>query len=1823
MSAENNDEGDFIRRALSSRSPHEILGVAANASEAEITRQYRLLMRRFHPDKRGDENALFTEVTARITSAMSAIRKGGNGASNSAAANQSDDNDDNDAAEHQGRGGNDVDDESDSDDESNSYDINSMQLPRGDRMLPSDMLQELISSLKATWNNHDAVRLAYAVPPSWFDACAAQICNGLRAQLGGVRFGCSVPECKHVADTWWNARLHLINGHEPFDIVRRTLVAAGLKNDWREQVAHVPSVLATARLFAQSPRTVARECQEKLDNIANATARLKALWLTTGSPTDAKVATVGFGQLVAISPHSNLPNDGPHVLVDAAPAATWANAAQCAKCDAPFRTRFWMAQGRHHCRQCGVSLCDACCVRGSLPHCGFGANELVRACAQCAAAGRVAAGEAWCRWAASRGVSPEQSCVALSIGLELGAAMPVSSNFLAVCTAVRDALMLGHAKEFEEVWRRVGIPLDERLAATACAVAGSDAAMANARSWLAAPGALAASDDASPSAAAQRKSDPEQSLALMALAWALGDRDSARAIAESVAAQSGEAQRSFGAWAAALGATNGATTESLVYGALAADNAVACARALVDGGHTLVAVQVALAALSGANGSSAATLLDVCSEALEPTDPLAALGAKKAAIAQHSTAQRARELATLEASAAAASASLTNRLRLAVLQRDVPSLLTELLALLEGRSVGDEAAIAALAQVAGGPQRDEQLWTRMAPDAAMHLLVHGCALMLRAASRGDSRHLAADGVAAWCAAVQVLPMPTLAEFVGDVLGDPIWHNAALAALSAAPQGPLALVLAGRFHDVDAALGAGANDAAMQSLTKFAKGSKQLKSLRRFERAVRAELQCKLDAAQTRGDAAAALESAACLLFNASELELGTPWLLARVVQLLLDAAAVADGGVATQTSWVRVPVVAVSSPLHDAAHRFALVRAALALASDLADAAQRRPQASRTPLVSFALWAVRRGALLQERISAQMVLIDDGGGDEVRGDSEHKPSPFIEHDMTVFAKVGARAARSITAVPVVAALPVLVSEAPLVAMLLVESVTPALSTHVLMGRNEHLQALRGNEALRTAVPSLSQVALARYDGAFCGWDDEADAWDSEACARAESQREADSPLETMRVRCRRTAVIGALLDERGFTPQHLGRVAAVPFESRDSDGFMPPRATPLLLAADSLSVVTAVEFDTSNGDLSLRGNKTGRGSGGLVDGADLAAVAACRGVSAVLFSLDPLQVDAVDSTMPCQHLVCAPGVLWNTARRLLDTLVITDYLLKMLTTGVEVSAIAPFVQRDADVALLQRLPFGVRSQLIALVAEANSSRNASQQKRRFWIENDVVPVDISGPGEGDNCVIVSVGSVKMRVCTRALEMNAEGRLVDAAVPDDASDPHARLAAFLTDNYNALATAFPCFGRLRELAKVIAAVRCIRVAIADAMFKRELPPAVAALDRVMRGRAAATDNSDMDRALSQLAEAIRSFPSATSERVAASVGPARPSESLLPSKWQIRADLKAQNSHVTYWTSALESQLDSAVDSNWRQLHSQLADLQREWDNAYERNMTVARANDNAVRQSVVALLRSPPLLFDVQRAEKFAGDWLRSGRMPDLISAAAQRNSTISSAGRLQVTCHSDAVDDDLRAELSVPREAWGSSSAAAARQCDMIVAVAAHQDDSRRVSGGVQLSANIRQQALQPPAHSAHRMGPTVLNNERVLAAPNSNAQRIDNDNAARQAAYNRAVAVAARAGNELVHVARSRAMKDLYEDKTKFNQLPRHVRTHLENQINSGTAPSRLKLPSDWNLCHSASAPRRVIGKTNYYGVTAAPRYWNNQQSAWERRAGFNHFR
>lgn len=153
----------------------------------------------------------------------------------------------------------------------------------------------------------------------------------------------------------------------------------------------------------------------------------------------------------------------------------------------------------------------------------------------------------------------------------------------------------------------------------------------------------------------------------------------------------------------------------------------------------------------------------------------------------------------------------------------------------------------------------------------------------------------------------------------------------------------------------------------------------------------------------------------------------------------------------------------------------------------------------------------------------------------------------------------------------------------------------------------------------------------------------------------------------------------------------------------------------------------------------------------------------------------------------------------------------TDYLLKMFTTDVEVSALPPFPIRPLSDGLMRRLPLDFRRKLTAFHCEPRSSEHG--EAHRFWIEAGELEYTQTNSGSELQYIF---GNLSMVVKTHKLVIDqATGRHTDSDETQDAESWESRMAKFLTNSFDEIARYFPEFARLRELAKLQAVYRLVK------------------------------------------------------------------------------------------------------------------------------------------------------------------------------------------------------------------------------------------------------------------------------------------------------------------------------------------------------------------------------------------------------------------------
>lgn len=146
-----------------------------------------------------------------------------------------------------------------------------------------------------------------------------------------------------------------------------------------------------------------------------------------------------------------------------------------------------------------------------------------------------------------------------------------------------------------------------------------------------------------------------------------------------------------------------------------------------------------------------------------------------------------------------------------------------------------------------------------------------------------------------------------------------------------------------------------------------------------------------------------------------------------------------------------------------------------------------------------------------------------------------------------------------------------------------------------------------------------------------------------------------------------------------------------------------------------------------------------------------------KNLQGAIFSLDP--ADANKPYHPFNKMRYAPNQLLET--ELFNTMLLTDYILKFLTTGQEVQGYYPFAQQPVD-NMIQHLPGYLRK----IIKDFQSTQH-SGQLHRFWIEAEELNLFVDEQGQDENKTTrIGVDTVKMVVKKHRMERDINGELHD-------------------------------------------------------------------------------------------------------------------------------------------------------------------------------------------------------------------------------------------------------------------------------------------------------------------------------------------------------------------------------------------------------------------------------------------------------------------------
>jgi hypothetical protein len=277
----------------------------------------------------------------------------------------------------------------------------------------------------------------------------------------------------------------------------------------------------------------------------------------------------------------------------------------------------------------------------------------------------------------------------------------------------------------------------------------------------------------------------------------------------------------------------------------------------------------------------------------------------------------------------------------------------------------------------------------------------------------------------------------------------------------------------------------------------------------------------------------------------------------------------------------------------------------------------------------------------------------------------------------------------------------------------------------------------------------------------------------------------------------------SLLAKKHWNVFDIERLLNHPLIPRTPEGWLYSERKPLgLLGRKLYSKVDGIKFNFNTGEVKFLFVPTRYpGAAALFDSDDIVDVFT-KGITNAIITLD--QPDQEFLSHPFQEMKYLPASLTNT--KYLTTLLHTDYLLKFMTTGMEVNSKWPFPMRPASEGFMQRLPKRLQDLLKPL--EMRDKVFSRGHIHRFWIEAGD-PVYEWEVNEKTNEIIYRISDVPMYVKQHLMKYDDEARLIDDKQFDDKPD-HSREAQFVkafTDNYNEIGAYFPEFLRLKELTKL--------------------------------------------------------------------------------------------------------------------------------------------------------------------------------------------------------------------------------------------------------------------------------------------------------------------------------------------------------------------------------------------------------------------------------
>ncbi|CAF3658325.1 unnamed protein product [Rotaria sp. Silwood1] len=280
--------------------------------------------------------------------------------------------------------------------------------------------------------------------------------------------------------------------------------------------------------------------------------------------------------------------------------------------------------------------------------------------------------------------------------------------------------------------------------------------------------------------------------------------------------------------------------------------------------------------------------------------------------------------------------------------------------------------------------------------------------------------------------------------------------------------------------------------------------------------------------------------------------------------------------------------------------------------------------------------------------------------------------------------------------------------------------------------------------------------------------------------------------------------MSTLLATRKWDMFDVQNLLSNPLIPRTNDGWLTDKRQPLGISGNQyFTNVDGISFNIDTGEIKLFLVPTKNKIDALFSDNDLNEVFS-KGITQAIFTLD--QPDSKLLSHPFQEMKYGPSSsLVHT--QYLATLLHADYLLKMITTGTEVCAIAPFpMEKESNV--LRRLPRHLQ-ELLKPLHQREKTKNLWGNAHRFWIEagNLIYERQVN---KAQSEIIYRLGDVKMFVKKHLLEYDEQGNLIDDTIRNNTNldqSPEGLFAKAFTDHYNEIGSYFPELLRLKELLKL--------------------------------------------------------------------------------------------------------------------------------------------------------------------------------------------------------------------------------------------------------------------------------------------------------------------------------------------------------------------------------------------------------------------------------